>query len=70
MISGPFLAMVSDGMEKSNQALVIKGVLNIGFTVFIIGAVVIIVSQAVTRWVNQSNGRAPIAPSPSGRGPG
>ncbi len=53
MITGPFAVMVRDGWELGglNHRLV-QGVLNIGFTVFVIGSVIIILAQAITRWVN------------------
>jgi carbon starvation protein len=53
MVTGPFAVMVRDGWELGglNHRLV-QGVLNIGFTVFVIGSVIVILAQAITRWVN------------------
>jgi len=51
MIAGKFLGMVSLGRSQNNQALLIQGILNIALTAFMIAAVIIILSQAVTRWV-------------------
>lgn len=54
MIVGPFSVMVRDGWSAGglNHRLV-QGVLNIGFTVFVIAAVIVILAQAITRWVNR-----------------
>ena len=45
--------MVRDGWAAGglNHRLV-QGVLNIGFTVFVIASVIVILSQAITRWVS------------------
>jgi carbon starvation protein len=51
MIIGPFYRLVTDGMNAHNPALWLKGTLNIVFTVFMIGAVALILVQAVTRWL-------------------
>jgi carbon starvation protein len=55
MITGPFARMVADGWHAGgvNQRL-IQGLLNIGFTGLMIGAVIIILAQAVTRWLGQA----------------
>ncbi len=52
MITGPFMKMVADGWQLGalNQRL-IQGLLNIGFTGLMIASVVVILSQAITRWV-------------------
>ncbi|MEX2111913.1 MAG: carbon starvation protein A [Pirellulales bacterium] len=53
MITGPFARMVRDGWELGglNHRLV-QGVLNVGFTVFVIASVIVILAQAITRWVS------------------
>jgi carbon starvation protein len=53
MITGPFSRMIADGWKQGglNHALV-QGVLNTFFTVFVIGSVIIILAQSITRWVN------------------
>jgi carbon starvation protein len=56
MISGKFAGLVQDGWEKSNRAMLLQGSLNIFFTLFMIGSVIIILSQAATRWLNQGTG--------------
>jgi len=55
MISGKFVGLVQDGWEKSNRAMLLQGSLNIFFTLFMIGSVIIILSQAATRWLNHRN---------------
>ena len=62
MITGPFAAMIADGWKLGglNYKLV-QGLLNTGFTVFVIASVVIILAQAVTRWFNY---RAPVDREP------
>jgi len=51
MITGPFASMLADGWKIGgmNQKL-IQGVLNIGFTAFVIGSMIVILAQALTRW--------------------
>jgi len=60
MITGPFAGMLADGWKLGgmNQKL-IQGVLNIGFTAFVIGSMIVILAQALTRWVR-------VAQTPSG----
>ncbi len=62
MITGPFAAMIADGWKLGglNYKLV-QGLLNTGFTVFVIASVLIILAQAVTRWFNY---RAPVNREP------
>jgi carbon starvation protein len=58
MITGPFSAMLADGWKLGGlNARLIQGVLNISFTLFMIGSVVIILSQAITRWVSHRTPR-------------
>ncbi len=58
MITGPFMAMVADGWERGGMnAKLIQGLLNIGFTGLMIGSVIIILSQAISRWLSP----APVA---------
>jgi len=56
MISGKFAGLVQDGWEKSNRAMLLQGSLNIFFTLFMIGSVIVILSQAATRWRNHRAG--------------
>ena len=49
--------MVTTAGATGNQALILKGSLNIAFTLFMIAAVIVILSQALTRWINVSRGR-------------
>jgi carbon starvation protein len=59
MITGPFAAMVADGWRFGGlHPRLVQGVLNIGFTALVIGSMIIIVAQALTRWL------APRAPAP------
>ncbi len=52
MITGPFAGMLADGWKLGGMnAKLIQGLLNIGFTVFVIGSMIVILAQAVTRWV-------------------
>ena len=54
MITGPFMAMIVDGWQQGRaNARLIQGLLNAGFTALMIGSVVIILSQAITRWLAQ-----------------
>ncbi len=50
MIDGPFVRMIQDGLEKSSTRLLVQGTLNIFFTVFMIGSVLVILIDAVLRW--------------------
>ncbi len=53
MISGRFAGQIADGWAKGGlNATLLQGVLNAGLIVLLIGSVVIILSQAVTRWVH------------------
>jgi len=53
MITRTFLPMIADGWQQGgwNHRL-IQGVLNTAFTVFVIASVIIILAQAITRWIN------------------
>jgi carbon starvation protein len=53
MITGPFAAMIADGWKLGglNHRL-LQGVLNTGFTALVIASVIIILAQAIARWVN------------------
>jgi carbon starvation protein len=52
MITGPFMKMIADGWSIGGlNARLMQGILNIGFTALVIGSAIIIVSQAVTRWL-------------------
>ncbi len=60
MITGPFMGMLADGWKIGGvNARLIQGLLNISFTVLMIGSVIIILSQAVTRWLS------PVAHAPA-----
>ena len=62
---GKFQELVSDGWKNGNQAMLLQGALNIFFTLFMIGSVVVILSQALTRWLS------PVPPQRTGvRGQG
>ena len=53
MITGPFAAMVNDGWNTGGlNYRLIQGTLNTAFTVLVIGSVVIILAQSITRWAN------------------
>ncbi len=57
MITGRFMAQVSDGWQLGGlNATLIQGLLNIGFIVLIIASVIIILSQALTRWLGSGRG--------------
>ncbi len=56
LIGGPFHNLVVDGWAKNNYPMLIKGLLNIGLTIFMMAAVATILLQAVTRWVNHVRG--------------
>jgi carbon starvation protein len=59
MITGPFAGMVADGWRFGGlHPRLVQGVLNIGFTALVIGSMIIIVAQALTRWL------APRPPAP------
>jgi hypothetical protein len=52
MITGPFATMLSDGWKMGGlNARLIQGVLNVGFTLLVVGSMIIILSQAITRWM-------------------
>ncbi len=52
MITGPFAGMLADGWKLGGlNAKLIQGLLNIGFTAFVIGSMIVILAQALTRWV-------------------
>ena len=56
MISGRFAGQIADGWAKGGlNSTLVQGVLNAGLIVLLIGSVVIILSQAVTRWMARSN---------------
>ncbi len=57
--------MVAEGLKVHNQALLIKGGLNIFFTVFMIGSVALIFIQAVTRWLSFVPGMKLKKPDPA-----
>jgi carbon starvation protein len=55
MIAGRFASQIADGWAKGGlNGTLLQGVLNAGLIVLLVGAIVIILSQAVTRWVNPS----------------
>ena len=55
--------MVADGWKLGGlNAKLIQGVLNIGFTAFVIGSMVVILAQALTRWLRIGPPRAVSVP--------
>ncbi|MEX0677461.1 MAG: carbon starvation protein A [Pirellulales bacterium] len=60
MITGRFAGQIADGWAAGGlNGILLQGVLNAGLIVLMIGSVVIILSQAITRW---------LAPTPGGNG--
>src|SRR4029077_991000 len=52
MITGPFAKLVADGWQLGGlNVKLVQGLLNIGFTGLMIASVVVILSQALTRWL-------------------
>ena len=51
-----FSRMLEDGRELGNTRLLVQGGLNIFFTLFMIGSVLLILFEAVSRW--QTGSRA------------
>lgn len=49
--SGKFRDLIVNGVQNNNSADVVKGGLNLFFTLFILAAVLLIVSDAVMRWL-------------------
>jgi carbon starvation protein len=57
MITGPFAGQVADGWKQGGlNATLVKGSLNAGLVALLIGAFVIILSQAITRWLAPRTG--------------
>jgi carbon starvation protein len=57
MITGTFMVMIADGWKIGGlNAKLIQGLLNTGFTMLMIGSVIIILSQALTRWLGSVPG--------------
>lgn len=52
MVTGRFYDLITLGQKNGDTAKVLQGSLNIFFTVVMIGSVMFIVSQALTRWLN------------------
>jgi carbon starvation protein len=53
MITRTFVPMIADGWQQGGwNYRLIQGVLNTAFTVFVIASVIIILAQAITRWIN------------------
>ncbi len=50
MVAGKFTEMFYDGLEKQNTRLMVQAGLNIFFTLFMIGAVLLILIEAIARW--------------------
>ena len=46
------MKMLADGHATGNTYQIVQASLNIGLIVFLIAAVVVILSEAITRWVN------------------
>ena len=51
MITGRFATMWQDGWKNENTYQIVQAGLNVGLIVFLITAVIIILSQAITKWV-------------------
>jgi carbon starvation protein len=51
LVTGRFWDMVQQGQAAANTAQVVQGWLNIGFTLFTIGAVFLILAEAIVRWL-------------------
>lgn len=62
MITGRFSNLLQDGWKNHNTYQIVQAYLNIALIVFLIAAVIIILSQAITKWV----GPRPIASSNPG----
>lgn len=54
MIRGPFSSLWRTGWKQNDYALLIKGGLNIGLTLFMMIAVSAILLQALSRWINHA----------------
>ena len=51
MSSGKFSPMLVTGLQKHDYAMALKGGLNLFFTLFILAAVLLIVSESIMRWI-------------------
>jgi carbon starvation protein len=51
MVTGRFWGMVRDGLDGGQTALVVQGALNIFAILFMVGAVVVILGEALLRWL-------------------
>ena len=60
MSSGKFARMLMDGIGGGNIEQIVKGGLNLFFTLFILAAVMLILGEAVIRWVRGRNVRPQI----------
>ncbi len=60
MSSGKFARMLMDGIGGGNIEQIVKGGLNLFFTLFILAAVMLILGEAVIRWVRVWNVRSQI----------
>ena len=47
--------MLVTGLQKHDYAMALKGGLNLFFTLFILAAVLLIVSEAILRWLRLRN---------------
>jgi carbon starvation protein len=59
MVGKTFPSMIEDGQRLGNNELIIKGVLNIGVTVFIVACVGTLLLIAASRWVAVLGGLVP-----------
>jgi carbon starvation protein len=50
MITGPFARLVLTGLDSGNHAMLARGGLNIFFSAFMMGCVLVILTAAATRW--------------------
>jgi carbon starvation protein len=60
MSSGKFARMLMDGIGGGNIEQIVKGGLNLFFTLFILAAVMLILGEAVIRWVRRKDFRSQI----------
>jgi carbon starvation protein len=62
LVTRTFAPLIADGWSGQNYPLLAKGLLNAGFTVFIVGCVFVILLHAVTRWINHARRRRRLQP--------
>ena len=50
MVTGPFAGMVRTGLIQHDQALLVRGGLNIALSLFMMACVLVILCAAVVKW--------------------